>query len=275
MMHKDILLALLLTPGLLGPTVSEKPDDFRRFERELTDVLRWEIMWSEANQPRIKLRLQGPATLAIYLTPKALFYCSHDLNKCTGYLVEPSRLVYPFKEASCDTDASPCKQGQTDSESLKAFVLQRDPILESNEGAGAMGYTPGWTVADKSTKVSTWTTRVNLGTKSEIVEYYRQLRPAELDSLKEWFADLGGAGYRSVTIPCFAFSDPEIYVYGDRAELGPIIIDVKWQPEGERWEEAGMIPFLWRAPTVQEQRAIEGYRKTIESIKCATVEFPK
>lgn len=113
-----------------------------------------------------------------------------------------------------------------------------------------------------------WTATIKLDNRAETLKYYQQLRPAELDGLREWLrTHLRGAGYKSVTIPCFASSDPKIYVYGDRPERGPIVFSVFWDEESEEWVEAG------RLDRMEDRAQIDKLKSLIEPIACSTIRF--
>jgi len=262
---------------------SDPIDGFRRIKHELVNRLCWEILWDSDGRAPIRIPSLGSALLAVYESPKFLFYCSHDLGRCTQYSIQENQLGQGLKDILCGNGSSACRAGQENTDSLRAFVQQTEPALPF-PARWIPVIDPPWNVHilgidDNSVPTGTaaafWTMSVDVGNKREIIEFFRKLRPPELENLENWFRSetLPSAGYRSITIPCFAISDPEIYVYGDRVSGVPIIIDVHWEPESERWREAGMsdgpLP-----PTPEMLRLIEETRRRIESVKCAKVNFP-
>ena len=103
---------------------------------------------------------------------------------------------------------------------------------------------------------------VEIGNREQILGYYKRQRPAELDGLVEWLTKRYKGSYKSVRIPCFLKSDPQIYIYGERLKTGPIIVAVSWNPEIEEWEDSLF------ADRTEEQPVIDEFRHTIESLSC-------
>lgn len=264
-MAAALALACVAAPGQTRQDAGAA--GLRRIERQLTERLRWEALWDESTVP---IHPRPSATLAVYLSPRFLFYCSHDLGKCAQYAIEENQLGQRLKSIGCGGSGTACEQGRTDAESLNSFIRQVDTTLPI-PAVPTQAYTLGGTVAGTPMKPSTavtWNMTVSLGTRQQIIDEYRQARPAQIKSLEAWFRyRLQNSGYRSVTIPCFTPSDPEIYVYGDRVSGRPIIISVRWDQEGEQWLEAGLL----QGP--QSARKIEELKATIESVACAGVKF--
>lgn len=237
-----------------------------RMERQLTARIRWELLW---NDPPVLGSIPSSSALAVYSNPRVLFYCSHDLGRCVQYRVEDRQLGQRLKAIACGGNATACKQGQTDAESLASFVQQVDPTLSVPiMKSPASGYTLGGNLAGlpAPTGAQMWEMKAAFGTKQQIADEYRRARPAELESLKAWSQDRL-QGYRSVTIPCFIASDPEIYTYGDRVSGGPIITTLAWDPEEEEWRVLGFLDDPRSASKIQEMKL------AIESMACATVKL--
>jgi hypothetical protein len=63
-----------------------------------------------------------------------------------------------------------------------------------------------------------WTASIALGSRAEITKQYSHLHPTELHDVERWLRNtiLPDAGYKTITIACFAPTDPMIYLYGER-----------------------------------------------------------
>jgi hypothetical protein len=104
--------------------------------------------------------------------------------------------------------------------------------------------------------------------RTEIVADYAGLRPEKITSLREWLVSTHkDAGYESISTPCFKPSDPQVYLYGKRPRIGPIIVSVFWDQETEEWVYAGMLE------RTESRKRIEELGHIVESIKCGEVRF--
>jgi hypothetical protein len=112
-----------------------------------------------------------------------------------------------------------------------------------------------------------WTTTINLARREEIIRQYRQMRPAEIEGLKEWIRSptTQGTEVQSVTIACFAPSDPMVYYYVDGSASGPVVMAVFWDKEQQRWVVASSLE------RSQGSEKFEEMHRIIESVACSTV----
>ncbi|HSB14996.1 MAG TPA: hypothetical protein VLE22_11095 [Bryobacteraceae bacterium] len=248
---------------------TSRPNDaaLRRLERQLTAVLRWGILWG--NLPAgFRVTGDGSARLAIHRTPNLFSFCSPDLGTCAEYAMEGRKIGQRNRSVPCVSGKPPCSQGMNDIESVLAFAgaNRQAPAAQKTTERPLFGGTISGTLGSPGAII--WTATIKLDNRAETLKYYQQLRPAELDGLREWLrTHLRGAGYKSVTIPCFASSDPKIYVYGDRPERGPIVFSVFWDEESEEWVEAG------RLDRMEDRAQIDKLKSLIEPIACSTIRF--
>jgi hypothetical protein len=249
-----IFLSVVPIMSLLGQTANPIDPGLRRRERELAAILRWEILWNDASLG-FQVPKDGTAKLAAYLKGNAFWYCSRDLGACTQYRLEAHRGWQRMKSIKHDGD-------QDDMSSVLRFAGE-DPLqlLRSDKTDPR-----SWHL----TVGILWTPTVELSTRDEIVKQYQQMRPAELKGLRDWLrTSLQDTGYRSITIACFAPSDPTVFIYGDRPaeHRGPLVFQVYWDREREEWVFVGMLE------REQGPKKFEELRATVQAIACDTIRF--
>ena len=280
-MNRSVFLIVLFAGALALGQQSRTPPESRvlsrRMEREFIEHLRWEILW---NHRGIRTPPTGIAKLAVYQGAKSLYFCSRDLGACAEYRMWDRRhLDDRIHTVECSTNSPACKEGRDEMESLVDFVRQRDPTIpQYPEPPQRMPTLP--TIPTLSTLESflrcasiSGIMTANLGSRTEIVEHFRQMRPPELDSLKEEVAGWRGGGYSSIIIPCFSTAATSVVtLYGDRPGRGPVIIPAQWDPDEEEWRSNGQIERPG-GPTAEDIRRIEELRPLYESLACATVKF--
>jgi hypothetical protein len=124
-----------------------------------------------------------------------------------------------------------------------------------------------------------WTSKIAVGSRSEIVTKYRQMHPAQMSNLEKWLRSqtAGDSELKSITIACFSPTDPMIYYFADRPTKGPverptdapIIISAFWRlDQPEEWVAAGYSQ-RWQNP-----KRFDESRRIIESIPCMTLKVP-
>jgi hypothetical protein len=265
MMILRILLAVIPMMSLSCQTTNT-PDDslrrqitntpdasLRRRERELAARLRWDILWNEV-PPGFRVPKGGAARLTAYQTVDTFWYCSRDLGVCAQYSLEDRRLLHRTSQIKCDGK-------QDDRSSVLKFAGQNPKLSFPSEiRTDKLPHPVG----------ILWTPTIELSTRVETVKKYKQLRPTELEGLRDWLRTrFQDAGYRSITIACFAPSDPTVFIYGDRpAEpRGAIIFQVFWDREREEWVYAGLLEREHGPERFEELKA------TIQLIACDTIKF--
>ena len=152
---------------------------------------------------------------AITLKEKSLYFCSYDFGTCREYRITDNNIGELIANQRLDGRGM-------DESALGSFVRTGG---EKNDRTAA----PEWT----------WHATLKVGTRIDIINHYKGLHPERLEDLRRWLAqDLkDGRNYRSITIACFTPSDPTVFVYGDRASLGPIVFEVR-RDEERRWSVA-------------------------------------
>ena len=115
----------------------------------------------------------------------------------------------------------------------------------------------------------TWTTRINISRREDIVQQYKQMQPAELDGLKEWIRNAKNSAnvVRSITIACFAPSDPMVYYFIDRTDDRPVIMAVYWNKDRQEWIVAAS------AERLQAPEKFDETHHIIETVACSTIQF--
>ena len=250
-----IFLVMFAVTTISYQTTNTTDAGRRQRERELATRFRWEILWNETPQG-FRIPKTGTARLAAYQTDKAFWYCSRDLGVCAQYSLEGRGLGRRINSVQYgneqDDRISMLKfAGINPKPSLPAEI--RTDKLSLPDSAGAL-----------------WTPAIELGTREEIVKQYKKLRPVELEGLREWLrTGLQVAGYRSITIACFAPSDPTVFIYGDRPaeRFGPIVFQVFFDREREEWVEVGILE------QSQSPEKFKELKTTVQAIACDTIRF--
>lgn len=230
-----------------------------RFDRELFAVVRWEILWGQLPSGS-HLRSDGATKFAVRLAGRSLSYCSHDLGVCETYRLGESRNWQAIANAVC-------KGQQSDQDALRAFLGTIPPSLAaSGPPPHFVSKEGGFSGVPAEGSGMTWTTATDFGTRSEIARQYRRLRSPQLGSLKEWIraTSVGQHGLK-ITIPCFASTDPSIYLSITTPGGEHSVETVFWNAEAGKWESAdGFSPPA--DPTV-----VNEIRRIVDSISCASI----
>ena len=112
-----------------------------------------------------------------------------------------------------------------------------------------------------------WTMKISLPTQTELIGKYERFRPAQINDLRRsLLAEYKDSDYRTMTIACFGPHDETVFLYGDRASLGPIVLQVFWDLE-RGWITAG---FLDRP---EDRKSIAELSEMIQAISCSRIAF--
>jgi hypothetical protein len=256
-----VLLAIVLTASVQAEQTGANAG-MRRLERQLTAILQWEILWGATPEGfQVPTR---PVQLALVwdAAKDSISYCGREPGVCGHYFLNPSYNWDRLREAKC------CEE-QSDLNAVMAFSNQRPIGPESVVVPRTLTLDGPRGISGRFGSTLTWIMTADLGSHRDIVQSYRKVRPPELMSLKESLRmDLRTAGYRTVTIPCFKSTDPMVYLYGDRPAKGPIVIASVWDKESEEWRDSRLV-----IEGPENQAQIDQFKKTIDSVKCATVSF--
>ena len=264
-MVKGGLFCLMVLAGGLGvpQARSDEAGDRHRSEQQLAAVVRWEVLWDDL-PAGFRTPSDGRADLALGLDSNSLSYCSHKIGVCARYRTDANRNWERDASAKCDG-------GQSDEQALLFFVggslRQGNPETGSRArptlGPGGLGGLPS-----RGSPVI-WTATIRLGSRDETVQRYRLMHPQAIEGLKQWIRASAArdAGIGSVTIACFAPSDPMVYYYVDRALKGPVEMAVYWDRERQQWAVASSLE------RTQGPRRFDETRRLIESIPCATLKL--
>jgi len=226
----------------------------RATERTLEAVLQWEILWNDS--PKGFRLPDGSITLAMNVAPGFVSYCSHQAGVCVTYRTGDYRNWEGVSSARCDDNRS-------DQDALLAFIGKETVKHPLVLGRGGLSGSP----APESG--ITWTTRVNLGTRTEIVKQYQQKHPQEIEGLQNWIraATTRDSGVKSISIACFGPSDPMVYYYVDRPAKGSVVMAVFWDRERQSWVVASSLE------RSQGSQRLDEMHRTIESVVCSTLNF--
>jgi hypothetical protein len=156
---------------------------------------------------------------------------------------------------------------QSNQDALSAFngeSFQPPANAGPRQRIGARGGFAGSPSADSGIR---WTATVTIGSREEIVQQYKQMHPAELGSLTRWIrSSMSGSGAAtSITIACFAPTDPMVYYYADRPTKESVVIAAYWDKERETWAVASSLV------RSQGPQRFDEMRRTIESVACSTM----
>lgn len=259
------IVAVIVTAVLHGQTAPPDDPGTRSVERTLAAVLQFEILWNDSPKG-FRLPSDGSIALAIHATSNSTSYCRHQAGVCVTYRTGDHRNW----EGS---ETGPCNDDRSDVDALLSFVQKDSATRDALPATGARGFA-GFPAAGSGI---TWTAKLVLGSRVEMVAKYRQMHPPELASLQKWLRSqmAGDSELKSITVACFAETDPEIYYYVDRPTKGPIerptsaptIVAAFWRlDQPEEWVVAG-----YSQRRQNPQRFDENLR-IIQSIPCATLQ---
>jgi hypothetical protein len=246
----------ILAIGLRGQVARADDNSLRPFEQQLTAVLEWEILWKDSPNG-FQIPPKGSARFALHWTSSSLSYCSRDVNVCVRYRIEPHRNWQGTARSKRDGS-------QSDEDALQAFDGM---IVRKPDGKVAIGLPGGVTGSPTPSSGILWTTTIHLLRREEIIRKYRQMHPAEIEGLKAQILDpmTHGTAVKSITIACFASSDPMVYYYVDRFVKGSVIMAVFWDSELQKWVVASSLE------RSQGREKFEEMYRTIESVACSTI----
>jgi hypothetical protein len=258
-----LILGVILTAVLHAQTAGTS---IRSAEQTLAAVLQWEIPWNDSPKG-FRLPGDGSVTLAIDAGSDSVSYCSHQAGVCVTYRTGDDRNWEGSGQAACDDNRS-------DLDALLTFIGKEPVTRESPPAAGTRGFS-GFPAAGSGL---TWTTKIALGSRAEIVMKYRQIHPPEMPGLQKWLRSqtAGDSDLKSIAIACFAPTDPMVNYYVDRPTTGPVerptaaptIIGVFWRlDQPEEWVVAGYSQ-RWQNP-----QKFDEMHRTIESVTCSTLSF--
>ncbi len=268
-MTQRLILSAIIAAALRGQTAGAD-DPITRFtrptERTLTAVLQWEILWTDSPKG-FRLPADGSIALAIHAASGTVSYCSHHAGVCATYGTDGDRNWEGSGQAACDDN-------RTDLDALLSFVGKEPTTRDDPPPEKAHDFT-GIPAAGSGV---TWTTKITLGSRADIVMKYRLMRPPKLADLEKRLRSetTGDSEVKSITIACFADTDPIVYYYVDRPTQGPVerptaaptIIGVFWRlDEPQQWVGAGYSQ-RWQNPG-----RFDEIHRIIESITCSTLSF--
>jgi hypothetical protein len=267
-----VLLPAILAAGLQGQTLPRTIPAVQANEKTLAAVLRWEILWNDSPKG-FRVPSDGTIKLAIYAAPDSVSYCSHQAGVCVKYRVDGYR---NWEESA----SSKCEDGRSDEATLLEFIGEDSGRPVGNWqsqlvlGQGLTGIPrpePGDSpMGLRAAPVGIrWTTRIDLGNRAEIVRQYQQMRPAEIEGLKAWVGTSNpqDAGVKSITIACFAPTDPMVYYYIDRPAKGPVFMAVFWDRDRGAWTVAASLE------QSQGPEELEEMHRIVQSVACSTITF--
>jgi hypothetical protein len=256
---RRLVFSMTVVIGLQGQTARADAASVQMTERTLAAVLQWEVFWNDSPSG-FRIPADGSITLAIYAASDFVSYCSHQAGVCVTYRTGDYRNWEGSNSAKCEGSGS-------DEDALLAFVGKgarkpaggREAPMVLGRGGLSGSPAPGSGI--------TWTTKVTLGSRAEIVRRYQQMHPAEIESLTRWIrSSMNQTGVRSsITIACFAPTDPMVYYYVDRATKEPVVMAAYWDREREEWVGASSLV------RSQGSQRFDEMRRTIESVACSTV----
>lgn len=250
-------LAILLLSATIVPSLLAAPETVVS-ERVLTAVLRWEVLWNEVPS-WFQVPDAAPIEVVIRSRPGVLSYCGDKLGGCASYRIDAFRNPQRIREAAMP-------EGVSATAALGLFLDQGIAGQSNNGTVLGPGGLSG--LHDGSFGVQ-WTAKIPIGPRSAILSTYRDNGQAGIDTLRRWLQSPSrrNVGYSFVEIPCFAQTDPLVYLYVDRTPDEPMIIAVFWDSEAEQWTEAAHLDGS------KSRAKIESLRSVIADVLCATVKF--
>lgn len=228
-------------------------DVLRQLKGKLAARFRHEILWHDVPEG-FYLPKDHHAQLMLYQTSDSIWYCSPDSSTCGRYRINNSQLGQR-------TDSTICEGGDRKSSLVK--FIEKTITIGHDLSLRGRDYSDG----------SFGSITLTLNTQEEAINYYRQLHPAKIQSLRDWIQrksdEYSQNGYRSITIAAFDASDPNVHLYSDRlaSHGGSLIFSVFWNDEIKDWEFEGMLTEEQSPETFSQQKAI------VQAIACDTIKF--
>lgn len=231
-------------------TRAEDSSQFK-FQQELAAVLKWEILWDDS-PAGFQLPPNGKAQVSLLRDSTSLSYCSTRLGVCARYRTDLNRNWQRDMVAEI-------KDGQADYKTVGEFASK--DLAGSQRADSVAGSLP-----QPSTIV--WEAVINLGSREDITRQYLQMRPQGIGALEDWIRGTrpGNSEVKSITIACFAPSDPVVYYFVDRPAKGSVVMSAYWDRERKQWFVAASLE------RSQGPERFEQMRRTIESVACSTLD---
>ncbi len=277
-----LTVGIVVTSALHAQTAGAGNPSVRSTEQTLAAVLRWEILWNDSPKG-FRLPPNGSFAVAIHAASGSVSYCSHQAGVCATYRTRDDRNWEGTEQALCDDNRS-------DLEAVLAFIQNESVMTARKEtttdhtppATGARGFS-GFparksVVTPTAGSEATWTTKITVGSRAEVVTKYRQMHPPGMADLEKWLRPqlVLDSELKSITVACFAPTDPMVYYYADRPTKGPAerptaaptIIAVFWRlDQPEEWVVAGYSQ-RWQNP-----QRFDETRRILESVACSTLNF--
>lgn len=247
------LLGMILLVATFAAQTANTDRLLKQHEQEITGKLRWRILW---DRWPTGFRVSGrEAKVAVAMTTQSFYFCSRDLNGCIQYWNRYGHVGRPVN--------AKVLEGQTSGMDALVQWLRENGEMVMPPATGRPGVLRG--VGNSSPLF--WTFDVRLPTQTELIEEYKKLPPTQLKDLRAWLvSEYRNTDYRSITIPCFAPTDEEVIVYGERKTLGPITMGV-FEDQELGWTVAGFTD------RPEQAKYIAAMRERIEKLACDRIVF--
>jgi hypothetical protein len=251
---KTLLGTILFLATFVGQTAN--PNRLiKQNEQEIAGKVRWRILWDSWPTG---FRVSGrEARIAVAMTTQSFYFCSRDLNGCIQYWNRYGHLGRDIRAKTLDGRLS-------EMDAVIQWMRENGEAVLPPPAAGSPRVLGG---VATSSNFLLWTMDVKLPTQAELIEEYRQLRTPELADLRAWLvSEHRNTDYKSLTFPCFAPTDEEVFIYGERKTLGPIVFGVFNDIE-LGWTVAGFTD------RPEQAKQIAAMRDRIQKIECGRITF--
>jgi hypothetical protein len=246
-MKKNVVLVGII--AVVSGAMQAEDHSQYQLQQELAAVLKWEILWDDS-PAGFQLPRDGKAQVSLLRDSNSLSYCSTPLGVCARYRTDLNR--------NWMSDAvARIKHGQADYKTVVEFASK-------NRGISQGGDSVAGSLPQPSTVV--WEAVINLGSREDIIQQYRQMRPQGIGALEDWIRGTRNSEVKSITIACFAPSDPVVYYFVDRPGNGSVEMAAYWDRERKAWFVAASLE------RSQGPETFEQMRRTIQSVACATLD---
>ena len=252
------ILLILIAVALSGQNTRANSPDIRLIEQTLAAVLRWEILWDDSPKG---FRFPNDGTIALAVNRDADFiaYCSHQAGVCVKYRTDPSRNWEGVSSASCEDKGN-------DEDALLAFLGKPKRASSYRDGQVSVGQ-GGLSGLSLTGSGITWTAHLKLGSRAEILSQYKRMHPVDAAGLAEWLRAAPSLGSRSITIACYAPTDPMVYYYVNHSGGAGEVMAAFWNRERQEWLVASSLD------KIQGSERFDEMRRIIDSISCSTINF--
>jgi hypothetical protein len=247
LMKRSIVLVGII--AVVSGAMRAEDHSQNRLQQELAAVLKWEILWDDS-PAGFQLPRDGKAQVSLLGDSNSLSYCSTRLGVCARYRTDLNRNWMGVAKAKI-------KHGQADYKTVVQFASK-------NLGISQRGDSVAGSLPQPSTFV--WEAVINLGSREDIIQQYRQMRPQGIGALEDWIRVTRSSEVKSITIACFAPSDPVVYYFVDRPAKESAVMAAYWDREHKQWFVAASLV------RSQGPETFERMRRTIESVACSTLD---